>query len=309
MADRNTGGKAGKPALMQGLVWRVEAFGYDVLTGLLRALPVDVASGLGGWLMRLLGPMSSADAYARTNIRWAFPDIAPAELERLMRAQWDNTGRVFAELTFMDRLTPDSGRVEVVHGERLDAIRDSGRPVVFISGHFANWELMPAVILHRGVTCHITYRPANNPYVDERVKTSRARYGVQLFAPKGESARDLMTALKTGQSIALMIDQKFNKGLMVPLFGKPAPTNPGAVRLALQYDAPLVPMSAERLEGARFRITVHEPIPVPRTGDRAADIEAGVALVNAFVEDRIRANPKDWFWVHRRWPKADYPRR
>lgn len=296
------------PGVVEHLAWRAEALGYDVLNAGLRALPVDRASALGGWMMRRLGPLSSADRYARQNIAWAFPELTGDRLEALVRAQWDNVGRTFAELPIMDRIWQDPARVEVVGAERLAAIRDREGPAVFIGGHFANWELMAAVIVNAGVPAYITYRPANNPYVDQRIKESRARYGIQLFAPKGESARDLMQAIRRGQSIALMVDQKFTRGFMVPFFGRPAPTNPGAVRIAHQLDAPLVTMACERLEGARFRVTVGEPYRVPRTGDRAADVEAGVRWVNGFIEAEVRAHPGDWFWPHRRWAKADYRR-
>src|SRR5690606_29305746 len=106
----------------------------------------------------------------------------------------------------------------------LDEIARNREPVVFISGHFANWELMAAAIVGAGIDCLITYRATNNPYVDRRIREGRARYGVQLFAPKGESARDLLQALAQGRSVALMNDQKFNEGISVPLFGEPAMT-------------------------------------------------------------------------------------
>jgi KDO2-lipid IV(A) lauroyltransferase len=103
-----------------------------------------------------------------------------------------------------------------------------------------------------------------------------------------------------------MNDQKFNGGLAVPLFGVPAMTAPGPSSLALRFGAPLQPMSVERLEKARFRVVVHDPIQLIDTGDRNADIEAGVQRVNAFIEERILARPTEWFWVHKRWPSEHY---
>lgn len=290
----------------QRLVWRLEGWAFDALVWTLRLLSVDAASAFGGWLLRTLGPLTGTHRVAERNLRIAFPDMDEAGRRRLLRAQWDNTGRTFVELQMMDRLTPASGRLEIVGVERLAAIRDGDGPVVFVSGHFANFELMPAVILDAGIPCQITYRPTNNPHVDASMKKSRARYGVKLFAPKGESARELMEALKRGESVALMNDQKFNQGLLAPFFGVPAATAPGPTRLALQYDTVLQPLSAERLEGARFRVTVHEPIRLARTGDKARDIAAGVEAVNAFVEARVRERPEDWFWVHKRWPNEAY---
>jgi KDO2-lipid IV(A) lauroyltransferase len=296
-----------KITVWQDLAWRAEAVVYDAVTALMRALPVDAASGFGGWLTRTLGPLTSTHRTAEKNLKLAFPHMSAEERARLLKAQWDNVGRVFAEFPIMDRLTPASGRVEMVNAERLEAIRDSGKAVVFISGHFANWEVMPAAIVHYGVPCQMTYRAANNPYVDKRIKESRARYGVELFAPKGsDGARELLEGLQRGESVALMNDQKFNKGVAAPFFGRLAHTAPGPSRLALKFGTVLQPMSVHRLKGARFRVVVHEPIELERTRDRARDIEEGVKKVNAFIEARVREQPEDWFWVHKRWPNEAY---
>jgi KDO2-lipid IV(A) lauroyltransferase len=112
--------------------------------------------------------------------------------------------------------------------------------------------------------------------------------------------------MKRGESVAILNDQKFNGGVEAPFFGRPVRTAPAATRLALKFDAPLIPMSVQRTRGARFRVIVHEPIVVPRTGDKSADIAAGVAAVNAFMEARVRERPGEWFWVHKRWPAEAY---
>lgn len=294
------------PTLGERIAWRFEALAYDLVAGLLRALPVDWASAFGGWLFRVVGPLTPIHRTASDNIRLAFPDLSPRAHARLLRAQWDNVGRAFAEFPLMDRIRPATGRVEVVNAERLAEIRERGEPVVFISGHFANWEVMPATIVESGVTCLMTYRAMNNPLIDQRVKAGRAAYGVELFAPKGEATRDLMAALSKGQSVALMNDQKFNAGLAVDFFGHPAHTAQGPSRLALKYDVPLQTMSVQRTRGARYRVVVHEPIRLERTGDRARDLETAVARVNAWVEARVRERPEEWFWVHKRWPKETY---
>jgi len=266
--------------MLQDLIWRLEAAGFDLLTVLLRALPVDAASAMGGALFRILGPLTSAHKTAARGLRLAFPDITTVEHADLLKAQWDNFGRYIAEFPVLDRLTPASGRVEIINSERLSAIARSGRPSVFISGHFSNMEVMSAAILHAGIDCDITYRAANNRYVDARIKKSRFRYGVRLFAPKGsDGARELLEALKAGRS---------------------------AARLALRFGADIQPMSVQRTHGARFRLTVHEPIRLIDTGDRTADIEAGVRAINAFIEARVRERPGEWWWLHRRWPKEAY---
>jgi Kdo2-lipid IVA lauroyltransferase/acyltransferase len=298
-----------KASFAQDLTWRIETAAYDVVEALARLFPIDAVSDFGAWLFRRLGPVSGARRVVETNMRIAFPEASDDEIARLLDTQWGEVGRWFAEFPILDRIIADPSRVEVVGAERLKAIAEGAGPVVFISGHFSSFEIMPAVIIHAGVTCQITYRATNNPYVDERIRKARFRYGVRLFAPKGsEGARELLRALSRGESVALMNDQKFNGGIAAPLFGVTAHTAPGPSTFALRFGVPLQPMSVQRTGKARFRVIVHDPIHLADTGDRTADIEAGVRRINAFIEDRIRDRPTEWFWVHRRWPSEVYKR-
>ncbi|WP_046652112.1 lysophospholipid acyltransferase family protein [Brevundimonas diminuta] len=292
--------------MSQDLVWRLEAAAFRGLFGFLRLLGVERASGFGGKLLRTLGPLTGTHKTVTRNLRIAFPDMDAAERDRLAVDQWEQTGRTFAELAVMDRLTPESGRIDIVGLERLHAVRDSGKPVVLISGHLANFEVMAAVIMAAGVPCQVTYRAANNPYVDALIRQSRERYGIKLFAPKGDGTRELMAGMKRGESIALLVDQKYSQGPEVEFFGQPVNASPGAARMALKFDTVMQPLSVVRLPGVRFRVTAHEPIAVPDTGDKAADVLAGVQTANRFVEDRVREHPVDWFWVHKRWPPQVY---
>jgi KDO2-lipid IV(A) lauroyltransferase len=300
------GERENKVSFGQDLNWRLEAVAFSALFALLRALGVEGASSFGGKLLRGLGPLTGTHKTVTRNLRIAFPNMDPAERERLAIDQWEQTGRTFAELAVMDRLTPEGGRIDLVGFERLQAIRDSGRPVVFVSGHLANFEVMAAAILAAGVPCQVTYRAANNPYVDALIRQSRERYGIKLFAPKGDGTRELMTGMKRGDSIALLVDQKYDQGPEVEFFGQPVNASPGAARLALKFGTVMQPLSVTRLPCVRFRVTAHEPIAVPDTGDKAADVLAGIQAVNGFVEDRVREHPVDWFWVHRRWPAKVY---
>ncbi|WP_313102017.1 lipid A biosynthesis acyltransferase [Brevundimonas sp.] len=300
------GERENKVSFVQDLNWRLEAVAFKALFAFLRALGVEGASGFGGKLLRGLGPLTGTHKTVTRNLRIAFPNMDPAERDRLAVDQWEQTGRTFAELAVMDRLTPESGRIDIVGLERLHAVRDSGKPVVLISGHLANFEVMAAVIMAAGVPCQVTYRAANNPYVDALIRQSRERYGIKLFAPKGDGTRELMAGMKRGESIALLVDQKYNQGPEVEFFGQPVNASPGAARLALKFGTVMQPLSVTRLPGVRFRVTAHEPIAVPDTGDKAADVLAGIQAVNRFVEDRVREHPVDWFWVHKRWPAAVY---
>ncbi len=290
------------------LIWMLEAALFAGLSAATRALPLDFASKFGAWLFRSLGPATPAHRVAECNLRLVFPTAAEAEINHLLRAQWSELGRSMMEFTVLDRIVADPRRVEVEGAERLAAIAAAGAQVVFISGHFSCFELMSAAIVRAGVPCQITYRAMNNPYVDALVRENRRRYGVRLFAPKGlEGARALMRSLEQGESVALMNDQKFNGGVAAPFFGHTAHTAPGPATFALRFGIPLQPMSVQRVgDAARFRVIVHEPIVLEDTGDRPADIEAGVRRINAFIEDRVLARPAEWFWVHKRWPNEMY---
>jgi KDO2-lipid IV(A) lauroyltransferase len=270
-------------------------------------LGVERASNVGGALLRALGPKVGTHKTVTRNLRIAFPDMSKTEREALALEAWERIGRSFAETAVMDQLTPASGRLEIVGKERLEAIRDSGKPVVFVSGHLSNFEVMAAVLVASGAPVQVTYRAANNPYVDRQIRDARARYGIKLFAPKGgDGARELLAGLERGESVALLNDQKFSEGPEVTFFGQPVNAAPGPSRLALRFGTVMQPISVVRLPGVRFRVTAHEPIEVPSTGDRQADIARGVQAITTFVEDRVREVPEDWFWVHKRWPQAVY---
>lgn len=296
-----------RAGLRQIMAWRFEAFAYDAAATLARIFPIDSVSDFGAWVVRRLGPLTSAHRVAEINLKIAFPEADDREIARLLDEQWSHLGRWAAEFPVLARIIADPSRVEVVGAERLAAIREGAGPVIFISGHFSSFEIMPAVIIHAGITCQITYRATNNPYVDESIRRSRWRYGVRLFAPKGsDGARELLRALSRGESVALMNDQKFNGGVAAPLFGVMAHTAPGPASFALRFGVPLQPMSVERIGKARFRVIVHEPIMLKDSGERTADIEAGVGRINRFIEERVRARPAEWFWVHKRWPNDVY---
>ena len=296
------------PSIWRHLTWRLEVLAYDLVRLMLTPFSFDQISGFGGWLLRKIGPLTSKHHIARTGLEIAFPDASQDQIKDWLTKQWDNTGRTFAEFPIMHRFKISEGERVTVKGlEHLERLRDSGKVAVIVTGHFANWEVMAAVLTQCGLPVQITYRKINNPYMDKRVRAQREAYGTKLLVPKSgrKGAKQLIEALSSGESIALLNDQKFNEGISLPFFGQPAMTAPGPTRLALKSGAPVLLLSLTR-EKARFTMTVHEPIYLETSGDRTVDIEAGVKRIIAFTEDRIREAPAQWFWVHRRWPKGVY---
>jgi len=286
---------------------RFEALAYDLITGLMRILPFSFVSGLGAFIVKMIGPMTSKHHIAETGLRLAFPDKSEADIKILMKAQWDNLGRTFAEFPLTHRLRPfETGSRVSVKGLTH---YETNQPAIIVTGHFANWEVMATVLTQLDHPVRITYRKINNPLIDARVRKQREAYGTKYLVKKSGHAggRELFEALKSGESVALLNDQKFNTGVEVPFFGEPAMTAQGAVRLALKTGRPLLPMAVTR-QKSKFTVTFYPPIDLQKSGDRTRDVRSGVLQINAFVETRIRENPAQWFWVHRRWPKALYRR-
>ena len=289
----------------QRVIWRIETFAWDfIYWGPMKLLGPDRASNFGGWIARKIGPRLSQHQTTRRNLKLAFPDWSDTQIEETALAAWDSVGRTAGEMPHMPAFNPyESDRVEIIGLEHLDAIKDSGKGAVMVSGHFANWEILGCTICNRIPDAVMTYRALNNPHIDKRINRMRQGYGIAAAAPKGIGTRELMRALTRGSPIGLMNDQKFREGIAVPFFGYDAMTAPGPTRLAMRYGVPLMTVLTTRTGPARFKIEFFEPFMPENTGDEAADILASVTRINAFLETSVRAAPGQWFWQHRRWPK------
>ncbi|MEQ1754970.1 MAG: lysophospholipid acyltransferase family protein [Micropepsaceae bacterium] len=296
--------KPRKPVLMT-VLYALEYALFASAMGLFRALGLQRASDLGGWLARTLGPNIPVTRRARRNLERAIPEIDAAQRERVILEMWDNLGRTFAEYAFLDQFSsngPDS-RVEVRGFENAKAAIARGKGGLFVSGHCGNWELMPPCIRDYGMKGTLVYRPLNNPYVDAWIARQR-RLGLPTLAAKGgEGARAIIKTLKDGGFLAMLVDQKMNNGISVPFFGRDAMTPTGAPSLSLRHGSPIVPAWCERLPGQRFRVTVYPEIPRPNTGDANKDLYELSLRLNQFLEARIREKPMNWLWLHNRWPK------
>lgn len=279
---------------------RFEALAARGAWSLLEMLPLDVASALGGRLLRLVGPRLRAHRVAERNLRRAFPEKSDAEIAAILRGMWDNLGRTMAELPHNRRLVAE--RTEVVGIEHLEALRDDGRPGLVFGGHLANWEASGPAAMLKGLMISPFYRAPNNPLVADLFARMRAGSGELL--PKGrEGARRAMVLLKEGGHIGVLADQKMNDGIPVPFFGRDAMTAPALAQLALRFECPVVPLRVVRLGGARLRVEFEAPLELPPPDtDRHAAVAEIMTRVNARLEAWIRECPEQWLWVHRRWP-------
>ncbi len=286
--------------------WRIEAFAWDFIYWYpMKALPIIWASNTVAAILRTLGPLTSQHRTMIRNLRMCFPDWTDKQIQKVAKGAWETLGRTAGEMPHLASMKPykPNSRIEVVGAERLDAIRESGKPAVLISGHFANWEAMSSAICNRPLDAQITYRSANNPHIDRRIAKARHAYGINVLTPKGAGTRELMRALGRGQPVALMNDQKFNQGIAVPFFGYDAMTAPGPTRLAMKFNAPLVPLSCRCIGPGRYRVEIHEPFFPDADPDEDTAIYNTVLRINQWVEVMIRETPEQWFWMHNRWPK------
>jgi len=283
--------------------YRFEAWGAGLLFAILGSLPLDAASALGGALARRIGPRLGVSNRARRNLHAALPQLSAPQIEAIVRGMWDNLGRVAAEYPHLRhiRVFGPGNRVETRGLEHLDQALAAGRQVILFGGHLGNWEIAALAAGQRGLDIAQIYRAANNPLIDRRI--ARLRGGNGELIPKGAIAsRRAVAALRRGGHVSLLADQKLNEGIAVPFFGRPAMTAPALALLALHFDCTVLPARVERLQGARFRLTIYPPLDLPRTGDRDAAVLAIMAAVNATLEGWIRERPEQWFWVHSRWP-------
>lgn len=282
---------------------RAEAVGAAIAFGFFGLLPIDRASALGGAIARHIGPRLAVSRRARHNLRNVFPALAADEVERIVAAVWDNLGRVAAEYPHLRRIRvfDPHGRVEIRGCEHMDQAIAAGRSTILFSAHLGNWEVAMLAAQQYGLSVAQIYRAANNPIVDRMIRHFRGDCAELI--PKGAvAARQAVAALRRGDHLTMLADQKLNDGVPVPFFGRPAMTAPALALLALRFDCDLLPVRVERLEGAHFRLTVFPPLKAPSSGDREADIAALLAEVNRTLEAWIRERPGQWFWLHRRWP-------
>ncbi len=282
---------------------RLEAWGASLFFTVFGLLPLDWASALGGTLARCIGPFLGISKRARLNLRRAFPELSEEEIARVVAGMWDNLGRVAAEYPHLQkiRVFEPGGRVETHGFEHIARAVAAGRRMIVFSGHIANWEIGSLAGVQYGISVAQIYRAANNPLVDRLI--ARLRGDRDEFIPKGAvAARRAIAALHRGVHLGLLADQKMNDGIPVPFFGRPAMTSSALAFLALRFDCDVFPLRVERLAGARFRVTVSPPLPLPRSGERHADATALMAQVNGTLEAWIRDRPELWLWVHRRWP-------
>jgi KDO2-lipid IV(A) lauroyltransferase len=287
--------------------YRIEALLLRPALAFFRVLGLDRASAFGGGLARFLGPKLGISRRAQRNIERAMPALSAAEVAQIVAGMWENLGRTVAEYAHLDHfaLPEERHRIEIVGMEHIRLLAREGRGGLLLSGHFANWELMPLAMHLEGFECGEVYRRANNPYVDEWMVNMRRQITGATQIPKGpKGGRDILRLVRNNQFLAMLVDQKMSDGVEAKLFGRRAMTTSAPAGLAVRYETPIIPACIERTHGAHFRITVYDPIEARKDADPFEEILRLTQAVNDFLEERIRARPHEWFWLHNRWPDS-----
>jgi KDO2-lipid IV(A) lauroyltransferase len=265
-----------------------------VLFALVRALGPDRAGRLGAAVARRLGPLVKAHRIALDNIRHAFPELPPAEHERIAREAWDNLGRTAAEYVHLERIwdfdeaNPSAGRIEIAPevAVRFQALRTDGKPALLFAAHLANWELPAVAAAKHGLPSAVLYRTPNNAAVARDIVALRESIMGRLIPASMTAPVRMLEALDQGLHVGMLIDQRFSRGPQVPFMGRLTHSNPLLARMARQFDCPV--------HGARA-------IRLPRDAKGRVDVEAATALLNRIVEGWVREHPGQWLWMHRRW--------
>ena len=290
----------------------LEAAGFFLVIGFFRLFAIDRASAIGAWTGRNLVAPTPLSRRAVANLRQAFPEKSEAEIGAIVIAMWDNLGRVMAEYAHLDeiRWRGPAPRIELTGIENVEAAKARGKGLIILSGHLANWEILPIVGREYGFTGGAVVRPANNPYVSRWLDALRSRIGMTEQIAKGPSGtRRAFSLLRRGEALCLLVDQRASEGIPVPFFGHDAFTTPAPAALALKLGAVILPVSNERLGGARFRVRVHPMIELPNTGDAGRDLVELTAAITRFIEARVRERPAEWLWIHKRWVDGNAPLR
>ncbi len=283
---------------------RLERFllnaGLGLFSSTLGRLPWSAAQRTGRRIGVLAWSLSRRDRRrALDHIALAYPELSEPDRQRLGRDCFRHHGTTLGECLHLLHRDCEFVRsvVEVRGWEEVEKARVADRPVLILTGHCGNWELLAAAINCRGLGMAVVARPLEEPEQQRMLAGLRERFGTPTIARGSEgAARQLLIALRRG-ALGMLIDQDTKvDGVWVPFFGRPAFTPVGAAKIALrQKDTAVIPAFIERLEDGRHLATFQPPLDLPD------DPQEATALMTAKIEEQVRKRPEQWVWMHRRW--------
>ncbi len=286
---------------MKTIIYFFEFVLVSLLLIIFKILGYKLASNFGFFIGKTFGPLFRSKSLVIDNLKKSNISLKKTH-EQSTDEIFGNYGRIFAEYPFIKNFR--NGKLEKyiqVEGKQyLDEIKSKNKKVVFISGHFNNFELMAMMIEKYGIDLSAIYRPLNNIFLNKTMEKIRIKYICKKQIKKGRSGtREIIENLKKGSSIALMIDQRVREGSKVNFFGSLATTTTIPAQLVKKYKCDLVPIYIERRSKFHFKMYVSKPIKV----GESKTIEEITQFLNTVLEQMIVKNPLQWIWTHDRWKK------
>ena len=285
---------------MKKIRYFVEFLIIIFLLVIFKILGFKLASSLGGLIGRSVGPLFRSKKIILSNINKALPKIGEKNTELIVKKMWENYGRILSEYMFIKNFRNSKYKkfLTIEGQEILNELKDSKEPVVFISGHFNNFELMAMQIEKSGINLAAIYRPLNNIFLNKIMEKIRTKYICRKQIKKGGSGtRELLESFKNNYSIAIMIDQRVSESIKVDFFNQKASTTTIPAQLFKKFGSKIVPIYIERINGVYFKMTVSRPI----TFEKESTVEEITLKLNKWLEKMILINPDQWIWSHDRW--------
>ena len=285
---------------MNKLKYLIESFIIFFLFLLFKLLRYRLASDFGSYLGKSFGPLFRSKKTIYSNIKKAFPNYTENQIKEVVKNMWSNYGRIFAEYIFISHFRNKnlSKNIEIEGIKVIEKIKEKKENVIFVSGHFNNFELMAMEIERSGINLAAIYRPLNNIFINKFMENIRKKYICKHQLKKGVSGvRESLKLFKKGYSIALMLDQRVSEGIRVNFFNEPALTTTIPAQFVKKFKCKIVPIYIERYNKFYFKLKIKEPILFNEN-----EGEENITLkLNKIIEEMIISNPAQWIWSHNRW--------
>ena len=258
------------------------------------------ASNLGKLVGEKIGPYLKSKKIIKNNITRILPNAKKEDVNLIVKKMWGNYGRILSEYVFIKDFKEGNLEkyVNVIGSEYLNDIRKKNIPVVFVSGHFNNFELMAMVIQKQGVNLGAIYRPLNNFFLNKTMEKIRIKHICKIQIKKGLSGiREILNLFKKNVSIALMIDQRVTEGIKSNFFNREAFTTTIPAQLVKKFNCPVVSIYIERIEKYNFRLIINKPIYFAKD----ESLKQITEKLNYILEKMVLKNPEQWILTHNRW--------
>jgi KDO2-lipid IV(A) lauroyltransferase len=270
-----------------------------------KIIGLKLSSTTGEFIGKYFGHFFRNKKVAKKNIVIVFPNISEEEINKLLNNMWKNIGRIFGEYIHINKfsLINNSKQKIIINNKKyIEILKNNKKPIIFFSGHFANFELMAKCLKELDFNIGAIYRPLNNIFLNPIMELIRKHYICPIQIEKGpKGTKKLIKHISENNPLALMIDQRLSSSIHVPFFNKPATTTTTPAQLAIKYDALLVPVWLKRINGINFEFFIEEPLSIIKTNDYDKDVFNITLTLNKKIEEFIKRDPAHWLWLHDRW--------